>query len=78
METTLPHHSVDIILFPALVLDLKNHVRSAIPDQDVSTTMVYTHVINQGGQGVQSPFDTTLTLNSKCCIHPFNIQYHNI
>src|SRR5262245_51919917 len=24
---------------------------------DVSTTMIYTHVLNRGGRGVQSPFD---------------------
>ncbi|MBK1649640.1 integron integrase [Rhabdochromatium marinum] len=27
---------------------------------DVSTTMIYTHVLNQGGQGVRSPLDTLL------------------
>jgi len=26
--------------------------------KDVSTTMIYTHVLNKGGQGVRSPFDT--------------------
>jgi hypothetical protein len=25
---------------------------------DVSTTMIYTHVLNVGGAGVRSPFDT--------------------
>jgi len=25
--------------------------------RDVSTTMVYTHVLNQGGRGVRSPLD---------------------
>ena len=25
--------------------------------KDVSTTMIYTHVLNRGGRGVQSPFD---------------------
>ena len=24
---------------------------------DVSTTMIYTHVLNRGGRGVQSPLD---------------------
>jgi len=26
--------------------------------QDVKTTMVYTHVLNRGGRGVRSPFDS--------------------
>ena len=26
--------------------------------EDVSTTMVYTHVLNRGGRGVRSPLDT--------------------
>ncbi|MEJ2154952.1 MAG: hypothetical protein P8X96_06430 [Desulfobacteraceae bacterium] len=26
--------------------------------KDVSTTMIYTHVLNKGGKGVQSPGDT--------------------
>lgn len=25
--------------------------------RDVSTTMIYTHVLNRGGRGVRSPFD---------------------
>ena len=25
--------------------------------RDVSTTMIYTHVVNKGGQGVRSPLD---------------------
>lgn len=25
--------------------------------KDVSTTMIYTHVLNRGGKGVRSPFD---------------------
>jgi hypothetical protein len=27
------------------------------PARDVSTTMIYTHVLQQGGQGVPSPLD---------------------
>ena len=26
--------------------------------EDVSTTMIYTHVLNRGGRGVRSPLDT--------------------
>ncbi len=27
--------------------------------KDVSTTMIYTHVLNKGGRAVRSPLDTT-------------------
>ena len=27
--------------------------------KDVSTTMIYTHVLNKGGMGVKSPLDMT-------------------
>jgi site-specific recombinase XerD len=34
-------------------------IQELLGDKDVSTTMIYTHVLNQaGGRGVRSPADT--------------------
>ena len=33
-------------------------VQELLGNKDVSTTMIYTHVLNKGGQGVRSPVDT--------------------
>ena len=42
---------------PQVELPWLDGVVRARRHKDVSTTMIYTHILNRGGRGVQSPFD---------------------
>jgi hypothetical protein len=42
----------------AVVGRTRRTTQEALSRKDVSTTMIYTHVLNRGGKGVRSPVDS--------------------
>jgi len=54
VRAVLDHLSDDKLLMDGY--DIRT-IQELIGHKDVSTTMIYTHILNKGGKGVSSPFD---------------------